>query len=146
MDYLDPLKLVEMLEELFGKKIGRWIATGIVALSVLASSLWLISLVWKYEGHTIYDQLSSISVHAPKIGVVVDLPAVQTMMFMLIVYSAILLGVLVLFVRRVFRTSIPQAVIDQLAEIRSRVIHEVLNAKIATDAEFDAWKALGDKW
>jgi hypothetical protein len=139
----DPEKAVVVVQNLYGAKAGRWIAQGFVALVLLAVSAYCVRVIWENGGKALYESLSIPRVSLPTF----DLQAaVLTVMVLMIFYSAILLGVLLFFVRRVFRRQIPQAALDELAEARSRAIHEILNAKVKSEEEFDKWKLTNNTW
>ena len=143
MAEFDPGKWVRVFEHLFGPKLGRLIAQALLALGTLALGIWLVHICWEYGGRRLYESLSLPSF--PTISLDYQ-AALTTILFLLIVYSIILLGVLYTFVRHVFRRSIPQAVIDELAELRSRAIHDILNARVQNDVDFAAWTGVDEQW
>lgn len=44
------------------------------------------------------------------------------------------------------RTTIPQAIVDQLAVLRSSSIHEILNCKVTNDTELTKFKTTQEMW
>ena len=144
----DPSKLVAVFEHLFGPKLGRIAAQCLLALAAMAAAIWLVHIMWEYGGKSLYTSLSFPKIQWQSTNFPFDnlLAFILTMMFMLIVYSVVLLGILYLFMRRVFRQSVPQEVLDKLADLRSKAIHEVLNGKVETESDLTAWKVTDDAW
>jgi hypothetical protein len=142
----DPEKAVGVVQNLYGPKLGRFIAQAVVALAIAAGTVFLIHVIWEYGGRSLYSSLSIPKVHLPDLPTPDLQAAVLTILVLMIFYSAVLLGVLLYFIRRVFRRQIPQAALDALAESRSRAIHEILNAKVKSEEELGRWKVTNNNW
>lgn len=144
----DPLKILAVFEALFGPKLGRLIATLLLALITLFAFLWLGYGCWEYGGKQLYAALSPAALSLPSIeSVLTDVQAaVLTMMFMLIVYAAILLAVLFVLVKKVFAKGVPQHALDQLLQLRNEGINTVYAVRIMNQADLDRWKIVKRVW
>lgn len=140
----DPDKWLAVFERLFGQRTGRLIAQGLLALASVAAGVFLIHVIWEYGAKSVFSSLSVPSFQLPTLDAIQA--AVLTLMFFVIIYSGALLAILYLFMRRVFRKQVPQRVIDELAELRSRAIHDIWNAKVKSEEQLDALKQVIKGW
>jgi len=126
-------KIVAMIEERF----GRHATTGLLFLIGLAIAAYALHIFVEYLIIPVYRFLGPF-VSGPEI-------TVATVFYVTaFVASAIILFPLGwLFLSR---RTIPQAIVDQLAILRSEGIHDILNGKVGNDEELTAFKSTNEKW
>ena len=127
-------KVVAMLEERF----GRIATTGLLLLIGLAIAAYSIHVIVTQMVLPLYEFVSS---HLSG-GLEITIATV----FYVTAFIAAAVILLPLLWIALTKRRISQAVIDTLAELRSRAIHEIYNAAIKTEAEFSEWKIRNDAW
>ncbi len=127
-------KVVAMLEERF----GRTATTGLLLLigfAIAAYSLHIIVI------HLVVPFYAFVSSH---LSGVLEINIVTVFYVTAFIAAGVLLLPLVWLV--ITKRKVSQNVLDQLAELRSKAIREILNAKITTDDELRAWKTINEQW
>ena len=147
MDALNPRVWAEMVEELFGRSLGRilnrtalfFIILGAVGFGgQLFFKNFVGEVLWPFST-TLFGSDSGITLDNIESVIIVLVAAVA---FFVIVFSAFVLFAMRTFRRRV----IPQPVIDQLAELRSRGI-SILNDRPTNPADdFQRWQDVWREW
>lgn len=146
MGDLDPFKVVAVFENLFGPKLGRIVATLLLAAACLWGVFFFGDGIWEHGGKTLFDKLAAISL--PSVGVTLDNieSVIATILFILVIYSSILLFILVFFSTKIFKKTVSQTAIDGLALLRKEGINTVY-AVVITDKEgFQKWNQTKQEW
>ncbi len=148
MPDIDPSKWVRMFEELFGPRLGRWMATLLLALGALAALLWLFDVIWKYGGKPVAEALSGISFPtASGLFTATNAPALAaTFMFILVIYGAIVVAILYFLGRKLFKKNVSQSALDKLAEIRNEGIDTLYAVLPSSEEIFRQWKIVKGNW
>jgi hypothetical protein len=148
MPEIDPSKVVQVFEYLLGPRLGRLIATLLLAAIVLFILFWCFSGVWEHGGRDIYVALNGISLpHAPDILKSNNVEAsISALMLILVLYSAIIVAILYFLGKKLFKKNVSQSALDTLAELRNEGIDTVYAVKISSQQEFDNWKLKKQAW
>ncbi len=140
----DLFKVVSVFEKLFRPKLGIFLATSLLALAVMFGFFYFGSGIWEYGGNWLYGALTTFIPDglSPSFGDTTSLDNISglivTLMSLVIMYGAILIFVMFLFYRAIFRRRVPQEAIDMLAEHRSEGIR-ILNKRPSLEGGFDLW-------
>lgn len=148
MAEMDPSKVVRVFEDLFGRTLGRLVATLLLAAATLFLVLWCFSGIWQYGGKAVFEAFGGISLPKPEGFFTADNFAALTSAFILILvlYGAIVVAILYFLGRALFKRNVPQSAIDRLAELRNEGIDTVYAVAIKDDTHFRAWKQTKDQW
>lgn len=126
-------KVVAMLEERF----GRHATTGLLFLIGLAIAAYSLNIVFEHLIMPIYRFLGPF-ISGPEITVATVFYVTAFVAAAIVLFP---LGWLFLSKR-----TIPQVIVDQLAELRSKAIHDILNRTVINDAELATFKSTHETW
>lgn len=145
MPDMDPSKIVAMIENLFGPKLGRFLATSLLAFIVIFAFFWLSKGIWTSGGKEVFDAISSISV-LENIALDSAQAATSTFLTFLILYGLAFVTILYFLGRILFRKNVSQAALDKLAELRNKGIDTVYAVGIKNDDDLNEWIKTKDDW
>lgn len=148
MPEIDPSKVVGVFEYLLGPRLGRLVATLLLAAIGLFILFWCFSGVWEHGGRDIYVALNGISLpHAPDLLKSTNVEAsISAFMLILVLYSAIIVAILYFLGKKLFKKNVSQSALDRLAELRNEGIDTVYAVPIKDEAHFQAWKNTKKDW
>ena len=148
MAEMDPSKVVKVFEDLFGRKVGRLIATLLLAALTLFLFLWCFDGIWEHGGKAVFEAFGGISLPRSEGFFTADNFAALTSAFILILvlYGTIVVAILYFLGRMLFKKNVPQSAIDRLAELRNEGIDTVYAVQIKDDSHFQSWKQTKDQW
>ena len=144
MEYSNPQAWVALLERHFGTRVGRIVATALLALGCLALAFWLGRIIWDHGGEAGYEFFSGLL--APGISIDNIAAALATLVWFVVAFGVVVVAILFFLGRALFKRSVSQVALDRLAEIRNEGIDNVYTVRPKTDAEFDDWKRKYKKW
>lgn len=126
-------KVVAMIEDRF----GRHATTGLLFLIGLAIAAYALHIFVEYLIIPVHRFLGPF-ISGPEITVATVFYVTAFVASAIILFP---LGWLLLSKR-----TIPQAIVDQLAMLRSDAIHNILNKEVTNDTELVAFKSTNEKW
>lgn len=139
---VDPPKVVAVLEDLFGPRIGRKMAIFLAALACLALAVFFLWVIWTYGGKDAFEFVKSFS-----LGTSIDDvgAAIATLVWAMIAYGVIIVAILYFFGRALFRRSVSQSALDGLAELRSEGVG-LYASRVTDDGELAQWQTNLNNW
>jgi hypothetical protein len=142
---IDLHRLVAMLEELFGPRAGRRVAIGLATLACVAAASFLLWVTWAYAAKYLLEFLLGLLTQAVSLNDVSA--AVLTLIWAMIVYGAVLVGILYFFGRALLKKAVSQSALDGLARLRNQAISELYSTgPLADEAAFVEWNRKYDEW
>ncbi len=145
MPDIDPSKVVAVLEDLFGPQRGRLLATLLAALACAALAVFFSWVIWDYFGRAAFGFVSGLLTPVASSN---DLTAAAaTLIWVTIIYGLAFVSVLYFLGRALFKRSVSQSTLDELARLRNQGIKELYAAKRpANDLEFADWTKRYQEW
>lgn len=145
---IDPSKVVKVFEYLFGPRLGRLVATLLLAATSLFILFWCFAGIWAHGGQALYTALTGISMpSAPDFLKSANVEAlVSAFMLILVLYSAMIVAILYFLGRRLFKKNVSQSAVDRLAEIRNEGIDTVYAVTIKDETHLETWKKTKQEW
>lgn len=131
----DPLKVVALFEQIFGETWGRRIFTALFSLGILAATAWLLGIIWENGGSQLLSLISVFEIPDLTFGQS-ELAGVGalilTLMTLVISFGVVVIFVLLVVSRKIFRRAVPQQSIDELAIHRDKGV-TIMNAPVSGD-------------
>ena len=145
MPDIDPSKVLALLEDLLGPRRGRQVATGLASLTCVAVAVFLSWVIWAYGGKVVFDSINDL---LSKVVTGSDLTAAAALLvWVAILYGLAFVAVLYFLGRTLFRRSVSQSALDELARLRNQGIKELYAcAAPKNDDEFKDWKRKYKQW
>jgi hypothetical protein len=138
---------LQSLEELCEKVYpnhGKRIFLVVFSLFIFAAALGFLAIIWELLGKHLFEFFASLS----WINVVptsID-SAIPTLVVLLVVFGTIVVLVLYLFGRQLFKRNVSQTALDRLAELRNEGIDTVYAVLITSETDFQKWKDTKRDW
>ena len=139
---IDPSKVVAVFEYLLGPRLGKVTATAVLSSISLFILFWCFSGIWEHGGKQILGSLRWFGMPAINEGAA----SVATFLLILIFYGVVMVAILFFIGERLFRKSVSQFALDELAALRNEGIETVYTVRVSNEQEFTNWKSTKADW
>jgi hypothetical protein len=140
---MDPKRVFDMAKDLVGNRPARLMFAATIYLGFFGFAAWMISVIRKYVISPLYEFVSRLMGFDVTLDNLESL--ITTLFLALLAFALLATGAQYFVFRHLRRRRVPQWVIDDLAEWRSKGV-SLVNDRPTNDEELEQWIARWEAW